>query len=93
MEQESRNHPNGSWPHTGDLTQEPPAKSLGIPAWSTHEALQQDACVELANKLAWALGSTYRMPYSSKATLARQYAWTLMQETVIEHGYPSKISK
>jgi len=57
------------------------------------ETLQQDVCVELANKIAWALGSVYRMPYSSKRTLARSYAWKLMQEIITEQGYPSKIGK
>lgn len=79
----------GTWPHTG----EPEALQLGIPAWDTNPALQQDMVAELANKLAWAMGSTYRMPYSNKKSLVRKVAWQMMQELIIEHGYPSKIAK
>lgn len=64
---------------------------LGIPASEAQAALQSDAYKELVNKLAWALGSSYRMPYTNMRTLARVWACDLAKQTIIEHGYPSAI--
>lgn len=66
---------------------------LGIEASETTPALQTDAFIELVNKLAWVLGSTYRVPYSNKSTFARQYAVTMAGAVRRDHGYPSKIAK
>lgn len=82
-------HPNGTWPHTGA----PERTELGIPAWQTNPSQQQDIMAELCNKLAWAIGSTYRMPYSNKRTLVRRVAWAMMGDLLVEHGYPSKVAK
>ncbi len=79
----------GAWPHNGSAVDE--YALLGVPANLTHATFQQDVCQELANKLASVLGSVYRMPYSNRRTLARKVAWEIMQELIIEHGYPSKI--
>lgn len=59
----------------------------------THPALQTDAFKEVINKLAWALGTTYRVPYSNSKTLCRQWALELAKQTLKSHGYPSKIGR
>lgn len=82
-------HPNGTWPHPG----EPELVRLGVPATETNPSMQQDAVAELTNKLAWVIGSVYRMPYSNKKSLARRVAWEMMSDLITEHGYPSKIAK
>ena len=66
---------------------------MGVEAGETHPALQSDAFKELINKLAWVLGSTYRVPYSNVRTAARAYAQRIAQATLKDHGYPSSISK
>jgi len=48
---------------------------------------------ELCNKIAWVLGSTYRVPYANMRTEARQYAWRIVKKVLEDHGYPSKIAK
>jgi len=64
---------------------------MGIPAAQAQPLLQQDSFKELVNKLAWVLGSTYRVPYSNVRTPARQMAITLARVTIADHGYPSQI--
>ncbi len=71
----------------------PDETPLGIPAADTVPALQQDAFLELVNKLAWVLGSTYRAQYSNKGTVARRCAIQLATTIRVAHGYPSKIAK
>ncbi len=66
---------------------------LGIPPHEAQSALQQDAFKELINKIAWALGSTYRQSYNTRRSPARQAAVVLARETIREHGYPLNISK
>jgi len=66
---------------------------LGIPPLDTHIALQTDVAKELCNKIAWVLGSTYRVPYANMRTNARQYAWRIVKKVLEDHGYPSKIAK
>jgi len=66
---------------------------LGIPPLDTHLALQTDCAKELVNKIAWVLGSTYRVPYANMKTDARQYAWRIVKKVIEDHGYPSKIAK
>ena len=65
--------------------------SLGIPAFEAQPLLQSAAFKELVNKLAWCLGSSYRVPYTNVRTLARQWALELASRTITEHGYPSMI--
>lgn len=55
-------------------------------------ALQTDSFKEMVNKLAWALGSTYRVPYGNQSTLAREYALKMAQAVIRDHGYPGKIA-
>ncbi len=78
-------------PPPGLLSSDNPA--LGTPSADTHLALQQDVCKELVNKIAWVLGSTYRVPYANMRTDARQYAWRIVKQVLKDHGYPSKIAK
>jgi len=66
---------------------------LGVPPLDTHIALQTDVAKELCNKIAWVLGSTYRVPYANMRTDARQYAWRIVKKVIEDHGYPSKIAK
>ncbi len=66
---------------------------LGIPPLDTHLALQTDCAKELVNKIAWVLGSTYRVPYANIRTEARQYALRIVKQVTKDHGYPSKIAK
>jgi len=80
---------------TALMTQPPGLREdcLGVVASETHAALQTDAFKELVNKLSWALGSTYRQPYSGVRSPARQYAIKMAQAIMRDHGYPSKIAK
>lgn len=66
---------------------------LGIPPHEVQIALQQDVVKELVNKIAWTLGSVYRVNYSSMRTPARAYAWRIVKKCLRDNGYPSKISK
>jgi len=65
---------------------------LGVPAADTHAALQQDAFKELVNKLAWAIGSTYRTPFSNTRTATRQLACRIASRMIVQQGYPAKIA-
>jgi len=66
---------------------------LGLPPHETQIGLQQDVVKELVNKIAWTLGSVYRQPYSNMRTPARAYAWRIVKQVILTHGYPSKIAK
>ncbi len=66
--------------------------ALGLLPQETQAGLQQDMVKELVNKLAWVLGSTYRVPYSNQKSTARSYAWRIAKSVLRDHGYPSKIS-
>ncbi len=66
---------------------------IGIPASESQIGLQQDAVKELINKVAWVLGSVYRVNYSNMSTPARAYAWRIVKKVIEDHGYPSKIGK
>ncbi len=70
-----------------------PSSAFGVPAHQTHPALQTDVYQEIVNKLAWCLGSVYRVPYSGKRTAVRIYAERIAQAVVRDHGYPVKIAK
>jgi len=66
---------------------------LGVPACNTHEALQTDAFKELINKVAWALGSTYRTPYNNTRSPTRQLAAKIARHVLETQGYPGKIER
>jgi len=67
--------------------------ALGIPPYQAQLALQQDACTEMVNKIAWVLGPTYRRNSSNMKTPARAYAWRIVKKVIEDHGYPDKIAK
>jgi len=64
---------------------------LGIPVADTQPLLQADAFKELVNKLAWTLGSTYRVSYNNARTPARLLAIALAKLVVADSGYPAQI--
>ena len=67
--------------------------AMGIPPSESQIALQQDVVKELVNKVAWVLGSVYRVNYSSMRTPARAYSWRIVKKVLEDHGYPRKIQK
>ena len=66
--------------------------ALGVPASAVVPALQSDAFKELINKLAWALGSTYKAQYGNVHSPARAAAVRLAKMVIARHGYPRHIS-
>ena len=80
---------NGSKPLTMPVEE---SEVLGVPASATHAALQTDAFKELINKLAWALGSTYRTPYNNTSTPTRKLATRIAKHVLSSQGYPLKIA-
>lgn len=70
-----------------------PTDALGNRAADTQPQLQQDVFKELINKLAWALGSTYRAPYANTRSQARGYAVLMAKAILRDHGYPKQIAK
>ncbi len=81
---------NGSRPLT--MPVEGSEDLLGVPASATHAALQTDSFKELINKLAWALGSTYRTPYNNTSTPTRKLATRIAKHVMSSQGYPLKIA-
>lgn len=68
-------------------------KPLGLPSHETQVALRADVYKELINKLAWALGSTYKVNYSNGRLPARLYVNRLVSRIVADHGFPRSTSK
>ena len=66
---------------------------LGVPPQQTQASLQTDSFKELINKVAWALGSTYRTPYANTRTPTRRLAVAIAKHIVTTQGYPAKIGK
>jgi len=66
---------------------------LGIPGKDTLVAFQTEVFKELINKLSWALGSTYRRPYSNQRTEVRQLAIAIAKHLVATQGYPEYMRK
>ncbi len=67
--------------------------AMGLTVAQTHSALQADIVKEIANKLAWVLGSVYRVPYNNRGSVPRGYAWLMTKAILRDHGYPRKIGK
>jgi len=63
----------------------------GIEASETHIKLQSAAWAELVNKLSWAIGSTYRVPYRNPRVGVRVSALALAHVVLKDHGYPSHL--
>ena len=66
---------------------------LGVPGKDTVVGFQTEVFKELINKLAWALGSTYRRQYRNQRTAVRQLAIAMAKEVVREQGYPEFMRK
>jgi len=66
---------------------------LGIPPIEAQPQLQTDSYKELINKVAWVLGSTYRVSYSNRRSPARLVAQRIATALIRECGYPSSIAK
>lgn len=70
-----------------------PQDAFGIPARDAVAARQTEAYKELVNKIAWCLGSTYRVQYSNQRSPIRVYAQRIARAVVRDHGYPAAIAK
>ena len=70
-----------------------PDDTLGIPAQYTVPGDQSDCFKELVNKLAWAIGSTYRKPYRGRKSLVREEAIKVATSLIGRQGYPESIKK
>lgn len=66
---------------------------LGCPPSECQPQLTTDCYQELVNKLAWVLGSTYRVEYSNRRTRARTLAQRIANSIVKDSGYPWTIAK
>lgn len=66
---------------------------LGIPTFLTEPALQTNAFKELVNKIAWAIGSTYKISFSQRRSNVRVVAVALATQIITNEGYPRSISK
>lgn len=71
----------------------PKGLGFGLPPSETHAALQTDVFKELINKIAWAIGSTYRLQYRNTRSPGRQCAIAMAQAVVRLNGYPRHIGK
>lgn len=81
---------------TAKEAQVPPASGtepLGIPSSESILGFQTEVFKELINKLAWSLGSTYRVAYSNQRSDARQLAIAIAKLVVLKQGYPAYLKK
>lgn len=62
---------------------------LGVPSGNLEPAARHDCLKELVNKLSWALGSTYRLPYTNRRSNVRQLAITLAVDVLDSQGFPT----
>lgn len=69
------------------------ARPFGLPSQETQVDLRSYVYKELINKIAWALGSTYRVNYSNVKMPARQYANRIAGKVISDHGFPHSIKK
>ena len=65
-----------------------PDSLLGIPVQDGDPSLAPAFYQELTNKLAWALGSTYRVSYHAKKGPVRDFAWQVAKRIVAMQGLP-----
>jgi len=79
--------------HAVHLTYTPADGPIGIPTGDTIPAMQTEFWKELVNKLAWALGTSYRVSYSSPRAEPRSTALILAQQVLSQHGYGSHLRK
>ncbi len=64
---------------------------LGVHISDVDPELTPEVLKELTNKLAWALGSTYKLSYHGKRSRVREAAWDAVKELIHQHGYPEAI--
>lgn len=67
--------------------------AIGIRGDLTIPKMQSGAFQELVNKIAWAIGSTYRVPYSSPRREPRRTALALAGQVLDDQGWPESIGK
>jgi len=79
--------------HAVHLSYEAADGPIGIPVSDTIPAMQTEFFKELINKLAWALGTSYRVRYSSPRAEPRATALILAREVIAELGYGSHLKK
>lgn len=63
--------------------------SIGVHVDSTTDGYRSECIKELTNKLAWAMGTFYGVPYSSRATRVHGYVARAARAILRDHGYPS----
>jgi len=61
---------------------------LGLRSPSISPEDQNECFKELATKLAWALGSTYKVPYTNHKTSARSLAVRMAHHLLDTQGFP-----
>ena len=66
---------------------------IGISVGDSHPALTTDVYKELINKIAWAIGSVYRVPYRNKTEPARELAQEFANQMIEAAGYPKHIGR
>jgi len=71
----------------------PPDERMGVAIPDAKPELTYDMMRELGNKIAWAIGSTYRVPYRSKHSEAVKAAGLAALQVLDHHGYPAHIRK
>jgi len=75
------------------LTYDEGTGPIGIPAGNTIPAQQTEFFKELVNKISWALGTSYRVRYSSPGAEPRATALALAQRVISELGYGAHLRK
>jgi len=61
--------------------------AFGVPPLEVSDQEQYDHVKELQNKLSWAIGSTYRQAYSSRASPVADYVRRVTGAILRDHGY------
>lgn len=67
--------------------------SLGIHVEDTSLEWRHDRQKELINKVAWAVGTFYSVPYSARGSVAHGYAARIVRAVLRDHGYPGGLAK
>lgn len=62
--------------------------SLGVHVDGTSLEQRHDCLKELTNKLAWAMGTFYGVPYSGRKTVVHEYIAKCARAILRDHGYP-----
>ncbi len=80
-------------PTTGELIIPPtePGSREGAFGKTYRESTQKvidDTTKELTSKLAWAVGTTYSMPYTGRTSLVRRYVTKCVTAILRDHGFP-----